>query len=178
MDLSLKERILLANQYRLLAKLDPDVAALYQRNEEILRNGYRDHYKALEDTFSDELSAERTNWVNDIVTMYDEIWTGFQALNPEDQTEIGASNIRFEGFHGNSESDLLCYAKFRMRRLWGTLFQNLWDGERSLDTHLPAREAYDRMLATYRQIERPKYRPLTKDEIVRLLEDKPISLNA
>jgi uncharacterized protein YfbU (UPF0304 family) len=47
--------------------------------------------------------------------MYDETWTGFQKLNPEDQTEIGVSNIRFEGFHGNSESDLLCYAEFRMR---------------------------------------------------------------
>jgi uncharacterized protein YfbU (UPF0304 family) len=125
------ERIILANEYRILSKVDPENADHYTRNEEILKEGYAEHYGHLEELFSDELPPEQTELVRDIITMYDEIWVGFQGLSDQEKEEIGEKNIQFPGFHGNSESALLHYAKFRMATLWSGVFFNLWDRTRN-----------------------------------------------
>ncbi len=56
MDLSLKDRIIISNQLRILEALYPDEADWYANHRKAVEQGYKLHYGWIAEHFSDEMS--------------------------------------------------------------------------------------------------------------------------
>ena len=102
-DLSLTERLILANQFNILAKVHPDEAEFYTRKAEILESGYEGLYSDIFSHFSDPVPASVTTEVHDILSMYRYITPAIKALSEEEQKEIDAERISFKGFDANND---------------------------------------------------------------------------
>ena len=71
MKIEEKDRLILVNQYRILASLNKKDEKHYQEKIEILENGYEKLYQNLFENFSSEpLSAKDCNFVMDVLEMY------------------------------------------------------------------------------------------------------------
>src|SRR5688572_15542499 len=103
MDLSRTERLILANQYRILEALFPADADYYRDKRTALEHGFEYHYDEVAgDILSDTLSAERCNEVIEILQMYRSLTYAYRAL--EDKSGIEPRAIDFPGFDGNHET--------------------------------------------------------------------------
>jgi uncharacterized protein YfbU (UPF0304 family) len=165
MDLTQIERLLLANQFRILARLDSDDAERCTKMVEILECGYAREYPLLVRGFSKELSARTSEEVVDILHMHRDLHDGYIAL--EDKSGIGADEVSFEGFDGNSEGEHLGYASFLIHRLghWQE-FSNAGDG---LNSHHPTLHRYRPMLARWKA-SADQHR-LTREDIIRIVKE-------
>lgn len=114
MNLTQTERLLLANQFRILAKLDSDDADYYAKMIQILERGYTREYPSLVDGFSKELSAGISDEVVDVLEMHRALNDAYTAL--EDKSGIIAEKVAFGGFDGNTEGEHLGYALFLIRQ--------------------------------------------------------------
>lgn len=159
LKLDFKDRLILANQYRILEKVDPENAESYKRVISILERGYEREYKFI-DTRIDHstVSIEQCNEVCDILDMYRSLRGSYHELS--DNSGIDARDIVFPGFDGNNESEYLSYARFL----------NSTDGyteSPAINSHMPTLDTYRRMLQAFKPY-RSKY-PLTKDAIQEVL---------
>jgi hypothetical protein len=160
-DLTLdrKDRLILANQYRILKKIDPDEGDFYQRSLEILENGYEREYERLTTgIYEDTMSAEECEEVHLILGMFRRLSYSYKELG--DKSGIEADDLRFHGFDGNNEDKYLSY---------GTFLNSLGKYEESevIDSHMPSLEMYRRMLAEFEPL---KEKPLLgKEDIQRVL---------
>lgn len=142
--LTLVERTMLANQYRILAKLGENEASNIL-NAEILENGYTGKYhKAL--LIDEEISEEICKETTDILQMFRVIKNSFARLPKDHQDGLDMEVIAFEGFD-NHESHFH-YASFMIDSM------NLWSEHKEmyLDSHTGASiRKYRNMLNVYNQ---------------------------
>ena len=113
MKLSQIERLMLANQFKILEKLYPDKAEMYARYCDALEDGYTREYSDLVGHLSRELSEDECNEVWDIFDMYRAIQSSYRQLS--DKGDISEEDVRFEGFDGNDrvgEGPLMSYALY------------------------------------------------------------------
>lgn len=94
------ERKILANQYAILERVDPDHAEDYAQQRETLEYGFEADYEALlQDVYDepDTMSVEDCSYVGDVLQMYDMMQTSFK----NGQTSgVDARLVRFPGFDG------------------------------------------------------------------------------
>ena len=69
MEMSSTQRLILVNQYKLMALLDPNNAAKYQRLETIVKGGFSLELRELDNEFS-VISEEECRTVLDTLEMY------------------------------------------------------------------------------------------------------------
>jgi uncharacterized protein len=163
MKLTDTERLILANQYEILAVLKSDDS--YARLAEQLRDGHEWLYQQSFDYFAPNMSQEKAEFVVTILGIYSEMRDSYEQLT--DKSGIELHQVQFPGFDGNNEGDLLSFAR--------ALRQN----ERFIDTlpehgknsHMPTREMYGRIIAKWREMGEPHF-PLTKEQILGLLDAK------
>src|SRR5690348_11724025 len=105
MQLSKIDRILLANQYRILEKLDPANAEIYASNCKVLENGFSLNYAALDQRFKDGLNSEQCSEVIQILLMFEALHHGY--VRSKGSIEADLEAITFHGFDEASEGDLL-----------------------------------------------------------------------
>jgi uncharacterized protein YfbU (UPF0304 family) len=110
MQLSKIDRILLANQYRILEKLDPFNAEIYASNCKVLEDGFALNYAALDQRFKDGLTAEQCSEAIRILLMFEALHHGYVRSKGAIEAEI--DSIAFHGFDGESEAALLAYAAY------------------------------------------------------------------
>jgi uncharacterized protein len=111
LKLTTVERLMLANQYQILEKLCPKEAAYYAEVRETVEQGYEGHYyRLLRSITRETVSKEQCDEVLDVLTMFSCLKSSYKALT--DKTGIKASEVKFDGFDGNSEGDLLSFANF------------------------------------------------------------------
>ncbi|MFG1188714.1 YfbU family protein [Xanthobacter flavus] len=139
LSLSKKERLQLYLQYTILDKLDPGNG--WGHLAEIVQDGYTSYYSRLTDHIGDEFDIEMCRFVEDVLSMFDGLqWPYIQKGIPV------PSELKFIGFDGNNETDLMAYARFLRRdRRWESL--EVFD---NCNSHFPMREAYARMLPVWR----------------------------
>jgi uncharacterized protein YfbU (UPF0304 family) len=137
-QLSMVERLVLANQDRVLCNVDPDSCRYFQWEQriEILENGFEGLYPEIFREISSRcVSEEECRFVADILTLA--TWMAEfndKGLNVEEFINLG--------FDGNNESELLNYAEFVYR---GTAHS--YPGIASIvNCHAPMRERYAAML--------------------------------
>ena len=167
MDLTKKERIILANQLKILEKLDPDAAKYYANHRKAIESGFKLHYSWIAESIDDnEMSEEECGEVLDVLDMYRAITYSYQQL--EDKTDIELDAIKFPGYDGNNESKQFSYTNFFITDLGR--FDELRFGAEYPDfnSHLPMVDEYRRMLNIWKKY--PHRHRLGKEQIKELLE--------
>jgi len=79
MEMSSTQRLILANQYKLMGLLDPDNAAKYQRLETIVKGGFALELRELDKEFS-AISEEECRTVLNTLEMYKALQISYNNL--------------------------------------------------------------------------------------------------
>lgn len=165
MDLTLKDRLIISNQLKILEKLYPDEASYYSTQRKAIENGYKLHYDDLVAYFFDEMPEEDSKEVLDILSMYRALTSSYHRL--EDKEGINEERIRFRGFDGNNEASQLVYTGYFIVDL--DRFDELKYGQKSPDfnSHAPMLDKYRQMLSVWNGFGNTY--ELSKEQIVAIL---------
>lgn len=144
------ERLILANQYRILALLDKDHDNVksYQLAEQAFVYGYESAYLFNTGHLATEniLTEEEGREVSEILRMYDHIQYSHKKLGAK--SGIEPHEVVFPGFSGNYESKQLAFCDYlgecKMRAKIKVTHE-------SFDSHFPMLHKYRSMLSVWRQ---------------------------
>ncbi|MCE3606847.1 YfbU family protein [Massilia sp. P8910] len=171
MDLRLSdnERLILSNQYEILAALNPSEKDDNLRLAKQLRDGhewlYRQSFQNLSPLFSDE----ETDFVHEILQLYSTLKHSYELLHDKEGIEAGRMN--FPGFDGNDsrEADMRRFAQALKED--GRYEFTLSASPTDLNSHSRAIPGYRRMIAAWRAVGAPSNR-LTRQQMSAIIEAK------
>lgn len=173
--MTLTERRILANQYRILALLDNEQSEDYSAKAEALERGYETHFD--DEWFTkdeDVLPADQCQEVLSVLSMYDDLFVSFGKLT--DKSGIEPQDVVFRGFDGNDETKHMAYAKFFCETFdGGRRFQTLRAAPGfEFNSHTPSLSRYRAMLPVYRAARDARrgstgYQPLSNADIKQVL---------
>lgn len=166
MHLDKKDRLIIANQLKILEKLYPEEASYYAQHRTAVENGYSLHYSWLFENFSDEMTEVECREVLDILDMYRAITFSYERI--EDPSGINDSWLKFSGFDGNNESRQFSYVQYFIIDL-GRYDELKYEAEYpDFNSHMPTLEKYRRMLNHWSSLNRTFH--LSKTQLTELLE--------
>jgi uncharacterized protein YfbU (UPF0304 family) len=148
-DLSLKDRLLLSNQYLILELLDKEHAAEHEEHRKVLTGAQETHYMTLLEDFSKTLNLDVTREVMDILAMFTRLRLSYDHLGGP--ASVAEEGIGFNGFNPEFEAEALSYAQFYMQKLG----RHLWlrDGfAKGIESGVPMLDVYRRMLSAWKEI--------------------------
>jgi uncharacterized protein len=152
MELTIKDRLMLANQYLILEKLYPNEAGHYANLRECLIMGYVLHYPdCIQGMNHEELSEDDCLEVRHILSMYEAL--KFGSKNFHDIIGIDQRHIKFMGFDGNEEAKLMNYTNHIIEER-GT-FKELKNDNPGFNSHCPMLEIYREILKEWRKSTQP-----------------------
>ncbi len=154
------ERLILANQYEILSKLNDDET--YATWAETLRSGQEWLYSQYFDHLSPNLPEREAEHVLTILGIFSDLRDSYSQLS--DKTGIDSSQVEFPGFDGNNESELLGFARALRKH---DRFADIV-GEHAKNSHMPTTEMYERMIERWRELGEPAY-PYDKKTIEEIL---------
>ncbi len=166
------ERLILANQYKILAQLDRQNDGHehedYERLSKALMHGHSWLYQSYFDqVLADNLSDETEDYVVEVLALFSILKDSYTNLPQEEMCLIDPRNINFIGFDGNNESDLLSFA--RALRENGRFTEILKDG--CQNSHCPTGRVYGNMLGAWKVLGKPNY-PLTVEHIKAIADSR------
>jgi uncharacterized protein len=159
LELTPAERVIIANQCRILEKLYPEESDFYARWRNAIESGYQMDYDDGAPWLDSGLPARECQEVWDILKMFDQMMFAYDLL--QDKSGIEPYSVQFHGFDGNNECAHLGYADHIINKM--DRFQRLKDCGDSLNSHSQVLDTYRRMLEVWRPMEG---RQLTKEQIV------------
>ncbi|MEH7392414.1 YfbU family protein [Bacillus sp. JJ1474] len=111
---SLKERLLLSNQYNILAKLssDEDEKKQYENLSEVFRAGYVWGYGLATETILGETTKEECRFVLDTLDMYSRLYFS-RRESKEAQEAIEEKEVLFKGFDLNDPQEGKYYSFYK-----------------------------------------------------------------
>ena len=163
-NLTLKDRLNLYNQYTILQKLsqiqeDEYEARDYGLKAEIVSEGYIHDYYLLTDGFSDDFLPEDAKLVWDTLDMYSAIHSSYKKLkNPK----LTREQIEFYGFDGNNEIKHMNYCKFIINSL-GRFAELGENGRKDYNSHSQRCQKYKNMITAWKSMTNPY--DLNEDQI-------------
>jgi uncharacterized protein len=166
MKLSRVERWILANQYLIMEKVEPDEAAYYAKAREAIQDGYEFEYDQLAQGILDEphtMSDAECREVIDILAMFSALRDSYDALT--DKSGIDEGLIKFIGFSGNDETKQMGYANYFCNSR--NAFQNL-DRTHDFNSHMPLLPYYRKMLVEWKKEGNLRPDNLSKEAIGRI----------
>ena len=170
MNLSITERIILYNQYKILESLYPEEADIYSINREIIENGYILHYSELAENITSEMSQESSKEVLDILDMYRALYFSVEEEKKEKKSKFAGKKIWFPGFDGNNETEQLVYTKFFLHKM--QRYEELHHpGEYpDYNSHSYTLDQYRKMIEIWKKFGQNVYK-LSRNQIDQLLEE-------
>ncbi|MDO6704595.1 YfbU family protein [Photobacterium sp. 1_MG-2023] len=161
MEMTNAQRLILSNQYRLMAQLEPDHAAKYQRLQTIVERGYGLQLRELDKDFGALSEAECKEIIN-VMEMHHAMQESQKQLNNH---EIDSRRLLFLGFDAQSEPQQMHYVRFL------TQIEHLYPGflpsEHQFNSHVPMQSKYRRMLTVWQKC--PRQYHLSATEIQQIL---------
>lgn len=143
MKLTDTERLILANQYEILGRLNDDEDSL--KISQLLRKGYTSLYLDYLD-LSPTIDPQVEDFVFEVLNMYSEMFMSVPELN--NRNGIKDKDLIFPGFDGNKES---IYLGFLLAVRDDELYHDLL-GIRDLNSHVPVVAKYCEMLDKRREM--------------------------
>jgi uncharacterized protein len=144
--LTLVERKILANQFVLLEKLDPEQAEYYAESRDIIEHGYTIFYDEVLQSIYDEMPIAECRYVFDVLDMHMALRNSYDKLT--DKGGVSEDDVRFRGFDGNNESKRYAFAEFLKKT--GKWAETLVGG---LNSHsMMTIQRYPKMLERYNRI--------------------------
>lgn len=145
MKLTKKDRVLLINQYRILATLNKDEESHYKELITILENGYEIFYSMIDQWVSEDVPSDKGVFVLDILDLYRSI--EIIKKTTKDDRIIDHSFSIFPGFDGNNETEYMSFCRFLIE------IQGKYQEQQpyllkndNLNSHMPMVQKYQRML--------------------------------
>jgi len=166
MDLTNKERVIIANQLKILEKLYPDEAKYYADHRKAIEYGFKLHYSwVAEHIDEDEMSEEECMEVLNVLDMHRSITYSYYRI--KEKTDLALDDIRFRGYDGNNETREFSYTNYFITDLGR--FDELRFGAEYPDfnSHCPMAGKYQRMLAIWENY--PDKFDLSDEQIKELL---------
>lgn len=160
MEMTNAQRLILSNQYTLMAQMDPDNAAKYHRLQTIVERGYALQMRELNKDFG-ELSEEGCRRVIDFMEMYHALQESYKMLDAAHQQQVDHRRLQFLGFDAASEAQLVHYVRFLTDE--EGLYPQFDKAEHHFNSQVPMLEKYKRMLQTWRNC--PRQYHLSASEI-------------
>lgn len=170
MKLSKKDRIILANQYKILSKLDVDSSEKYEELVEILENGYEIFYNQIGGWISNDHPEEDGRFVLDILDLYRAI-DDLKRKTKDDRILNHIYSI-FRGFDGNNEAEELSFCRFLVIKQGKFQEQKKYLLENDyFNSHVPMMDKYRAMLEKSKGID---IWNMSIDEALGILDAKSI----
>lgn len=142
--LSLPERLILANQFQILAARNPAEAEDYKKLITIAERGFSEQYGRLFEGFDRVgLTLEQCEYVGQVLDTFWCIQDSYDGL--ADKAGLEPADVVFPGFDGNNELSFITYAKFRLN-------DGDFKGLRyvpGLNAHRPTESRYCRVVQRY-----------------------------
>ncbi len=145
------QRLILSNQYHLMAKMDPDNAAKYLRHQIIIERGYELQIHELTKNFGC-LTEKECREIIDFMEMYHAMQESYSLLIPECQAKVDARRLQFLGFDIASEAQQLNYVRFLTTN--ENLYPQFDKADHHFNSQMPMLGKYRRMLTTWRNCPR------------------------
>ena len=168
MKLQKKDRLLLINQYKILAALDKGEESHYLELIEILERGYSIFYSMIDERVSEDMPEETGRFVLEVLDLYRAIED--VKRSSKDSQLIGHTYSVFRGFDGNQESDYLGFCRFLIEKQGKFQEQKQYlqknDG---MNSHTQMVEKYRRMLEAKKAITAPDSGRLTVEQALKVL---------
>ncbi|PIJ51491.1 hypothetical protein BL250_13990 [Erwinia sp. OLTSP20] len=163
MDISHAQRLIIANQYRLLARLEPAQEAHYRRLQTIVECGYGLQLSELAHDFGEMMSEALCRNVIDIMEMYHAIQVSWNNL--KEKTDIDVRRLNFLGFDAASEGQLLGYVRFLVES--EGRYPDFDASQHGFNAQTPMWQKYQRMLTLWQAC--PRQYHLSANEITQIL---------
>jgi uncharacterized protein len=146
MDLKLTdaERLILANQYEILSKLDEDTG--YSRLATQLRDGHEWLYRQAFNWLSPVMPARDANLVLNVLELHSALLFSFNAL--PDPGSLTKDKLAFEGFDANDDRESVMLGFTNALSEQGR-FSEILEGRVGLKSHGRTIPQYERMLAAW-----------------------------
>lgn len=159
-DLTNTERLILANQYKILSHLENDDS--YARLSDELLEGHEWLYADALGNVAEVMPTEDAEHVITILGIFGDLRDSYDQL--ADKSGIDPHDVTFLGFDGNNESDLRSFARGLRKadRFADTL------GDEVKNSHMPTTDLYRRMIAKWRELGEPNY-PYSKDTMLAII---------
>ncbi|MCW9710943.1 YfbU family protein [Avibacterium sp. 21-586] len=162
MEMTSTQRLILANQYKLMGLLDPNNAAKYARFETIVKGGFGLELKELDKEFSN-LSEQECQTVRDTLEMYHALQVSYNNLG--DTTSVTPHRLQFAGYCAVREKKYLNYLRF-ITTTEGK-YSEFMQCEHGCDSQTPMWDKYIKMLEAWRSC--PHEYHLSMAEIEKIL---------
>jgi len=166
MELTIKERIQLINQYNILASLNPSDTNHYEELIEILENGYEIFYSQIEGWVSESMPSSEGKFVLDVLSLYRAI-EDYKRQNPSHALEEHHWG-HFVGFDGNNETAYMGFARFLIHKQKKFSEQKKYlEINDDCNSHSQTVEFYKRMLVKWEEMD--KKFELNDEEVHKIL---------
>ncbi len=162
MEMTNAQRLILANQYRMMTLLDPDNAERYRRQQTIVERGYGLQMRELDRDFG-ELSEETCRTIISLLEMHHALHVSW--ANLKDHSELEERRLAFLGFDAATEARYLGYVRF-MVHVEGR-YTHFDSGTHGFNAQTPMWEKYQRMLAVWQTC--PRQYHLSMNEIAQII---------
>ncbi|MGX7668295.1 YfbU family protein [Flavobacterium pedocola] len=151
-SLSIVERQILVNQFRILSKMESD-SQEYEIKIEILENGYTEQYFEIFDVNTEEIPLEICEETTQILHMYRRINSTIKSMSAKEKAELDLEKLAFVGFDANRDPHYH-YMNFMIDKM------NLWREHRGM--YLDSRDRFS--LSKYRKLLEYQYDLLENDQ--------------
>ena len=141
MEMTAIQRLILANQYKLLGLLDPDNTQKYKRAETIVKGGFELELKELSHDFT-EITEQECQIVLDTLEMYKALHVSYNNL--EDKSCVTPHRLQFVGYCAIREKKYLNYLRF-ISGVEGK-YQEFMQCAHGCDSQTPMWDKYSKML--------------------------------
>lgn len=150
MELTKKDRVLLINQYKILAALYKDDVDHYEELIAILENGYEIFYSMLDEWVSDNVPDEEGKFVLNILDLYRAIDDVKRSSKDANLSEH--SFAIFRGFDGNNETSYMGFARFLIEKQGKYSEQKDYLRKNdNMNSHMPMIAKYRKMLDKWQE---------------------------
>lgn len=167
MEITKRDRLILINQYKILASLNKAEADHYEELISILENGYSIFYSQLDEWISEEMPEEEGRFVLDVLDLYRAIEDVKRAT--KDSRLLAHHYAFFRGFDGNNETEHMGFCRFLIEKQgkFQEQKQYLLKND-NLNSHMPMTEKYSRMLNEAKGL--PNKWSMSADDALRVLD--------
>lgn len=162
-----KDRIILINQYKILAALDTDDRSHYKELIDILENGYSVFYNMIDQWVSDDMPSEDGRFVLDVLDLYRAIEDLKRSTKDAHITSHRYSYFR--GFDGNNETEHMGFCRFLIETQGKFQEQKPYLLKNdNLNSHMPMIPKYSRMLQKRKELNIDF--SLTSEEAIQIMD--------
>lgn len=149
MEITLTQRLILVNQYELMAHLDEQNADKYRKFQAIIKGGYQLEMKELYKDFS-QLSEEQCQTILNILEMYQALQVSYNNL--QDKSDISEHRLKFLGFCAIREKKHINYLSFIAT--YNKKYQDVISCPNGCDAQTPMWDKYNKMLDVWNECPR------------------------